>query len=262
MTSATNAILRQELATGTRILGRHEMIGMFGHISLLTDDPEHYLISPGAGTRKDRCLPSDLLELHLDDEFERGRPLELYMHAAMHRRKPHIRSLIHVHSPALTALSALREIPSDLLMFHAAFWPAQMPLFEEPELVRDHETADRLVTIMGDEAVGLLRWHGAVIVGETVREAVFRATLAEQHASQVLTALSHGQPLKTRYRASSHDRALRRDAAAVHPRYALVVRVIVRPGARRPRGARPLAAPRFAAGRRRCVPQAVIALRT
>ena len=64
--------LRDELATGTRILGRHEMIGMFGHISLLTDDPERYLLCPGAGTRKDRCRASDVLELHLDDEFERA----------------------------------------------------------------------------------------------------------------------------------------------------------------------------------------------
>jgi ribulose-5-phosphate 4-epimerase/fuculose-1-phosphate aldolase len=195
MTKMANAALRDELATGTRILGRHEMIGMFGHISLLTDDPERYLLCPGAGTRKDLCLSSDVLELHLDDEFEPGLPLELYMHSEIHRQKPHIRSLIHVHSPALVALSALREMPTELLMFHAAFWPEQMPVFEEPELVRDRETAERLITILGDEAVALLRWHGAVIVGATVREAVFRALLAEQHAAQVLTALSHARPL-------------------------------------------------------------------
>ena len=204
--------LREELATGTRILGRHEMIGMFGHISLLTDDPERYLLCPGAGTRKDRCRASDILELHLDDEFEPGRPLELYMHSEIHRLKPHIKSLIHVHSPALTALSALRDVPSELLMFHAAFWPERMPVFDEPELVRDRETAQRLIGILGDEAVGLLRWHGAVIVGATVREAVFRALLAEQHASQVLTALSHGRPLDAgaaeRSRAELYDRLL------------------------------------------------------
>ena len=210
--TASNQSLREELATGTRILGRHEMIGMFGHISLLTDDPERYLLCPGAGTRKDRCRASDILELHLDDEFERGRPLELYMHSEIHRLKPHIKSLIHVHSPALTALSALREVPGELLMFHAAFWPERMPVFDEPDLVRDRETAERLIGILGDEAVGLLRWHGAVIVGATVREAVFRALLAEQHASQLLTALSHGQPLapvpRELSRAELYDRLL------------------------------------------------------
>lgn len=87
-----DAMLRDELATGTRILGRHEMIGMFGRISLLTDDPDRYLLCPGAGTRKHLRRASDVLELHLDDEFEPGRPLELYIHAEMHRRKPHMRS--------------------------------------------------------------------------------------------------------------------------------------------------------------------------
>ena len=187
--------LRAELATATRILGRHEMIGMFGHVSLLTDDPERYLLCPGAGTRKDRCRADEVLELHLDDEFEPGRPLELYMHSEVHRLKPEIKSLIHVHSPALVALSALQRVPAELLMFHAAFWPEQMPMFEEPELVRDRETAQRLITLLGDEAIALLRWHGAVIVGTTLREAVFRAILAEQHANQVLTALAHGLPL-------------------------------------------------------------------
>lgn len=194
--SAARALLREELATGTRILGRHELIGMFGHISLLTDDPERYLLCPGAGTRKDRCRPDEVLELHLDDEFERGRPLELYMHSEVHRMKPHIGSLVHVHSPALTALSALDEVPADLLMLHAAFWPNRMPLFAEPELVRDRDTARRLIGILGEEAIALLRWHGAIVVGRTIREAVFRSILAEQHAAQVLTALAHGRTLR------------------------------------------------------------------
>jgi methionine synthase II (cobalamin-independent) len=41
----------------------------------------------------------------------------------------------------------------------------------------------------------LLRWHGAVIVGRTLQEAVMRAILAEEHAGQLVTALSHGRPL-------------------------------------------------------------------
>lgn len=188
--------LREDLATATRILGRHEMIGMFGHVSVLTEDPERYLICPGAGTRKDRCRASDVIELDLDAEFEPGLPLELYMHAAAHRAKPEaIGSLIHVHSPALTALSSFAEIPGQVLMFHASFWPQSMPVFDEPELVRDHARGRKLIEIMGDESMALLRWHGAVIVGATLREAVFRTLLAEMHAKQLLTALSHGQPL-------------------------------------------------------------------
>jgi HCOMODA/2-hydroxy-3-carboxy-muconic semialdehyde decarboxylase len=136
-----------------------------------------------------------VLELDLDHEFEPGLPLELYMHSEVHRLKPHIRSLIHVHSPALVALAALAEVPSQLLMLHASFWPAAMPVWDEPDLVRDRDAAQRLIGILGEEAIALLRWHGAVIVGRTLHEAVFRAILAEEHASQLVTALSHGRPL-------------------------------------------------------------------
>jgi ribulose-5-phosphate 4-epimerase/fuculose-1-phosphate aldolase len=192
-----DAALREDLATATRVLARYEMVGMFGHVSVMTDDPERYLICPGAGTRKDRCRASDVIELDLDAEFEFGLPLELYMHSEAHRAKPDtIRSLIHVHSPALTSLSAIDEIPTELLMIHASFWPESMPVWEEDELVRDRGRAEKMVELLGDEALLLLRWHGAVIVGSTLKEALFRAVLAETHAKQLLAALSHGRPLK------------------------------------------------------------------
>ncbi|SFR89573.1 Class II Aldolase and Adducin N-terminal domain-containing protein [Microbacterium sp. cf046] len=170
---------------------------MFGHVSLLTEDPERYLICPGAGRRKDLCRPDELFELGLDDEFRPGLPLELYIHAAMHRAKPEIASLIHVHSPNLVALAAMAEPPGELLMMHASFWPERIPLWDRPELIRDHEAAEQFVRTMGDSGLGLMRWHGAVIVGRTVREAVFRAILAEQHAGLLLASLAHGGPLST-----------------------------------------------------------------
>lgn len=187
--------LRSDLATATRILGRHEMIGMFGHVSLLTDDPSRYLICPGAGRRKDLVRPEDVIELGLDDEFRPGLPLELYLHAAMHRARPTIRSLIHVHAPNLTALAAMEHPPGELLMLHAAFWPEHVPTWDQPALVKDHATADAFVALMGDSAIALMRWHGAVIVGSTIQEAVFRTLLAEYHAGVVLASLAHGRPL-------------------------------------------------------------------
>jgi ribulose-5-phosphate 4-epimerase/fuculose-1-phosphate aldolase len=187
--------LRSELAVATRVLATHHLIGMFGHVSVLTDDPQTYLVCPGAGARKDRCRSTDVLELDLDAEFEPGRPLELYMHSEVHRIKPHLKSLIHVHSPALVALSAMADVPTQLLMLHASFWPEVMPIWDDVDLVRDRAAAQRLIGILGDEAIALLRWHGAVIVGRTLQEAIFRALLAEEHASQLVTALSHGRPL-------------------------------------------------------------------
>jgi len=193
--ASSDTALRDELAVGTRILARHGLIGMFGHVSALTEDPQRYLVCPGAGMRKDKCGASDVIELDLDHDFEPGLPLELYMHSEVHRLKPHIGSLIHVHSPGLLALSSMESVPGELLMLHASFWPDTVPVYEEADLVRDRLAAQRLIGLLGDQSIALLRWHGAIIVGSTLREAVFRAILAEQHAQQLLTALSHGQPL-------------------------------------------------------------------
>lgn len=227
--------LRTELATATRVLARNDLVGMFGHVSVLTDDPQRYLVCPGAGARKDRCRPSDVIELDLDHEFEPGLPLELYMHSEMHRERPDIKSLIHVHSPALVSLSALATVPSDLLMLHASFWPHVMPLWEETDLVRSRADAQRLVAILGNEAIALLRWHGAVIVGATLQEAVFRAILAEEHARQLVTALSHGLPLAPvpaeTDRAHLYSRVLSARTHDMHRDYAATF-VELSPGAR------------------------------
>lgn len=187
--------LREELASGTRILAHHNLIGMFGHVSVVTGDPQRYLVCPGAGKRKDRCRPDEVVALDLDHEFEPGLPLELYMHSEAHRLNPSVGSLIHVHSPALVTLSAMREVPTDLLMMHASFWPNQMPIYDRADLVRERQDARDLIELLGDQALALLRWHGAVIVGATLREAVFRAILAEEHARQILAALAHGREL-------------------------------------------------------------------
>jgi len=117
------------------------------------------------------------------------------MHAAMHRARPEPRSLVHVHSPHLTALAALAEPPADLLMLHASFWPDRIPLWERPELVRDQAAGDALVRLLGDSALGLLRRHGAVVMGRTLRETVFRTVLAERHAGPLLASLAHSRPL-------------------------------------------------------------------
>src|SRR5918911_1949870 len=99
---------REDLAIATRILARHGLIGMAGHVSVYPGSGSRYLICPGAGSRKDRVRPEDIFELDFADEWTPGLPLELYMHAAVHRLTPRVGSLVHVHSPALTRLSVLQ----------------------------------------------------------------------------------------------------------------------------------------------------------
>ena len=101
--------------------------------------------------------------------------------------------------------------------------------------MRDRAAAVRLIEILGDEAIALLRWHGAVIVGRTLQEALFRAILAEEHAGQLVTALSHGRPLAPVPKAVNRDDLYARVLSArthdMHFGYAKTF-VEVEPGAR------------------------------
>jgi len=185
--------LKDELATAARILNRHGLIGMFGHISVLQPGDRRYLVHPGAGSRKDRCRPSDLFDLDLDEEWKPGHPLELYMHSEMHRLYPEVRSCAHVHAPYLTQLSVLADIPNDSLTLNAGFWPDRVPVYDEPDLVRDRETAQRLVRLQGRDTVCVLRWHGAMVAAPSIRQAVVRCIHAEENARLLLGTMALGR---------------------------------------------------------------------
>jgi ribulose-5-phosphate 4-epimerase/fuculose-1-phosphate aldolase len=183
----------EDLALATRVLADHDMIGMYGHVSVLPDaGVDRYLLSPGAGFRKELCRADDVIELGFDDAFRPGLPLELYMHSEMHRRHPEVRALVHTHAPALTELSLLTEVPGDALLLHAAFWPDVVPVYELPQLVVEREHASELIDVMGVESVALMRWHGAVVAGRSLSEAVFRSIYAEKNARLLLTRMRAG----------------------------------------------------------------------
>lgn len=187
--------LREELAVAARILARHGLIGMFGHISSLLPGNRRFLIHPGAGSRKDLCMPADLFDVELDDEWHLGQPLELYIHSEVHRLSPEVKSVVHVHAPGLVHLSLLPEAPGDALVFNAAFWPDKVPVYNDTDLVRDRAGARILAELLGDATVALMRWHGAIIAAPTVRQAVVRAIHAEENARLLLQSMQCGRPI-------------------------------------------------------------------
>jgi ribulose-5-phosphate 4-epimerase/fuculose-1-phosphate aldolase len=180
----------EELALATRVLAKYDLIGMYGHVSVLPDpDADRYLLSPGAGFRKEICRAEDVVSLRYDDEFVPGLPLELYMHSELHRAHPQIGALVHTHAPALTELSLYPDIPGEALLLHATFWPEKPPVYERAGLVVTREQAAELVALMGTASVTLLRWHGAMVSGRSLAEAVFRAIYAERNAQLLLHRL-------------------------------------------------------------------------
>lgn len=207
---------REHLAEATRIAAAHDLIGMFGHLSYYPEPgTDRYLLSPGAGSQKQLCTSDDIFEMTFADEWVQGLPLEIYMHSEAHRMRPEIGALVHSHSPGLTRLSALEQIPGDALLLHASFWPDSVPVYQENRLVVEREEAVDLIEQLGESPLILMRWHGAVIVGATLEEAIYRAIQAEANAHALLAALSTGRPYTSLPRGEERQRIA---ASVITPR--------------------------------------------
>ena len=83
----------------------------------------------------------------------------------------------------------------------SSFLGAGVPVFEIRDaggpatdmLIRNTALGAALATTLGDCAVALLRGHGNVVVGGSIREVVFRAVYTEVNARLAADALRLGQ---------------------------------------------------------------------
>jgi len=62
-------------------------------------------------------------------------------------------------------------------------------------LIRNQALGEALATTLGGNAVALLRGHGNVVVGDSVKQAVFRAIYTEGNARLQAQAMQMGEPV-------------------------------------------------------------------
>jgi len=214
-----------ELATANRILFDQGVVDGFGHVSLRDPgDPGRFLLArsmaPGLVTPKD-IMQFDLDGVALDP---RGRAvyLERFIHGSIYKARPDVTSVVHSHSPSIIPFGIT---PQKLRpVYHmSGFLGDTVPVFEIRHVAGDAtnmlidsvKLGDALARTLGGAIVALMRGHGSVTVGPSLRHAVFRAVYAETNAklqSEALrlgpvTYLSSGEAKSTK---ESHDKTLNR----------------------------------------------------
>jgi ribulose-5-phosphate 4-epimerase/fuculose-1-phosphate aldolase len=196
--------LIDDLVAANRILYNEGVVDGFGHVSVRHDkSPERFLLArsmaPGLVTA------ADIMQFGLDGESiePQGRTpyLERFIHSEIYKAQPAVQAIVHSHSPAVipfgvAAGAALRPI------YHmSSFLGTGVPVFEIRDaggpatdmLIRNPALGAALAKSLGDAAVGLLRGHGNVVVGGSIREVVFRAVYTEVNARLQADALRLGQ---------------------------------------------------------------------
>jgi ribulose-5-phosphate 4-epimerase/fuculose-1-phosphate aldolase len=195
------AALIEDIVIGSRILADFGVVDGFGHVSARhPTNPGHFLMSRSLAPAL--VTADDIMEFDLDGNAvdARGRSvfLERFIHSEIYKARPDVMSVVHAHStgviPFTVSQVALRP------MFHnAAFLAAGVPVWEIRKdfgetdmLVGDPSRGQSLAQSLGDKSVILMRGHGDVAVGPTVRMAVFRAYYTDINARLQAQAIALG----------------------------------------------------------------------
>ncbi|MGE4427427.1 MAG: class II aldolase/adducin family protein [Solirubrobacteraceae bacterium] len=190
-----DASLRRELLAACRILDGERLTDAFGHVSARAQNGTVLItprVGPGLVERAE-----ELLRLDLDGTVLDGDPALIPGEAALHlgvlRARPDLGSVVRFHGPDCFAWSTLvRPLPATTGL--ALMLGAQVPVHDVAVTVTRPEQADALAETLGRGTAVLLRGFGAVTAGESVADAVVRATFLERAASAVLRASVVGMP--------------------------------------------------------------------
>lgn len=201
---ASEALLT-DLVTANKILYREGVLDSYGHVSARDDEnPDHFLLArhmaPGIVT-KDDLVTFDLEGNALDAN---GRKLysELWIHAAAYAARPDVGGVVHSHSHAVIPYTVtgvdLKPIfhMGSFLGEGVAQFDASDEFGDTDLLIRNMALGKALAKALGNHPVALIRGHGSVAVGESLRESVFRAIYTEVNAKIQLEAMRMGKPIK------------------------------------------------------------------
>ncbi len=156
------------LRLAARALGRHGLAHAYGHCSLRLSST-HFLVcaaqpmgligagEPGEVVPVNGPLPAGVLG-------------EVRIHQRIYARRPDVHGITRTQPPALMALGTARRVPQPRHGF-GAYFGAGIGLWDDPQLLRDDESADRLALQLGDRRAIVMRGNGLVMAAASIIEA-------------------------------------------------------------------------------------------
>jgi ribulose-5-phosphate 4-epimerase/fuculose-1-phosphate aldolase len=191
----------EDIVVGSRILADFGVVDGFGHVSARDPkNPNHFLMSRSLAPAL--VTADDIMEFDLDANAvdARGRTvfLERFIHSEIYKARPDVMAVVHTHSPGVIPFS-VSQVPLRPMYHNPSFLAAGAPVWdirkdfgETDMLVSDSPRGKSLAQTLGDKPVVLMRGHGDVTVGPSVKMAVFRAYYTDINAKLQSQAIALG----------------------------------------------------------------------
>jgi len=192
MSTHSDPALIDDLVVANHILVNQGVLDGFGHISVRDPaNPQRFFIARSMAPAL--VLADDIVVCDLDSNVidERGRKtyLERFIHGEIFKLRPDVNSVIHSHSPSVIpfGVTGARLRP---ICHMSGFLGATTPVYEirhfagedSDLLVRNHALGKALAEVLGAHPVALMRGHGSVAVGSSIKQVVYRAIYTENNA--------------------------------------------------------------------------------
>ena len=201
MAADPDAERKADLITAYKILVNENILDSFGHVTVRSAKDPNIFLMP-------RAMPpslvsqADILELRVSDSQPidpKGRRVngERYIHGEIYKARPDVMSVIHSHSPAVIPLS-LTSIKLRPVVAQAGFLPPETPNFEIRDARKDgdrgmqvtnSERGAALARTLSSYPAALMRGHGNVVVGSSIKQAVVYAAYVDINARMQTQAL-------------------------------------------------------------------------
>jgi L-fuculose-phosphate aldolase len=191
----TEAELRAQLATCTRIFAMHGMIGVFGHVSVYQPEAKRVFITPGMGSDKGSLRPEDMVPMDLAGkplEGQQGPPVEWPIHTALHSTRADALAVAHLHTPYAT-LFTIAKRKFQPVTLQGAIFAEGVPLFPEAQLITTPARGANLLKTIADKRAALLRGHGIVVAGKNLQEVLYTSFVLEDDAKKSWQAAALGE---------------------------------------------------------------------
>ena len=182
----------EDLALANHILVNQGVLDGFGHISVRhPQKPDRFFIARSMAPALVEV--ADIVEVDLEgnvhDAQGRRTYVERFIHSAIYKARPDVMSVIHSHSPAVIpfGVTGARLRP---ICHMSGFLGAVTPVYEIRHsagestdlLISSQALGESLAKTLGQSNVALMRGHGSVTVGSSIKQAVFRGVYTESNA--------------------------------------------------------------------------------
>lgn len=195
----------EQLVAANRILAREEVVDSFGHVSLRHPDNSHrYVMSRSRAPELVEF--DDFMEFDLDgtvvDDQGRTPYGERMIHGAIMEARPEINAVVHNHShevlPFAITQNTLKPVihTASVIGENIPVWDIRDSFGDDTDmLVRSMEQGRDLTAALGANTCMLMRGHGAVIAGRTLKEAVITSIYLQVNAKIQSAAMRMGDPI-------------------------------------------------------------------